>query len=222
MIKFQITLILSLLITFIACDPETLFRSSPVIDVIQINPNRVNPYDTVFASVVASNPEEGSLSYGWSVSPNNGFFLDPTDGVSVRWIAPTSGGDYVFKVVVSNAFKTTERTGSVKVIEAGDPLVRISSPQHNEYFVQMQEIDITAEAFHNNGIYKVQLFIRDVLISEQSGLSSNTYQYSFIPDSSYLGITEIKVNAIANFTFTKGADSVEVNIEGIIPKIQDS
>jgi hypothetical protein len=221
MIRLQVILIL-LLIAFMACDPETLFRSSPVIDIVQINPNRVNPFDTVYASVLASNPEEGGLSYNWSVSPNNGIFLDPTDGTSVRWVAPTAGGDYVFKVVVSNAYKTAERTGSVKVIEAGDPLVRITSPQHNEYFVQMQEIDITTEAFHNNGIQKVQLFILDELISEQSGVSSNSYEFSFIPDTSYLGLTEIKVSAIANFTLTRGADSVDVNIEGIIPKIQDN
>lgn len=221
MIRVQVILIV-LLIICLACDPETLFRSSPVIDLVQVNPNRVNPFDTVYASVIATNPEEGGLSYAWSVSPNNGNFLDPTDGVSVRWIAPTSGGDYVFKVVVSNAYKTAERTGSVKVIEAGDPLVRISSPQHHEYFVQMQEIDIMVDAIHSNGIQKIQLFLRDEFIREQSGLSSNSYQFSFIADTSYLGLTEIKITAIANFTLTSGADSVEVNIEGIIPKIQDN
>jgi len=221
MIRLQVIFLL-FWITFMACDPETLFRNSPVINIIQISPNRVNPFDTVYASVVASNPEEGSLSYDWSVSPNQGPFLDPTDGISVRWIAPTTGGDYVFKVVVSNSWKTTERTGSVKVIEAGDPLVRILSPQQNEYFVQWQEIDIMVEAFHNNGIQKVQLFVRDVFISEQSGISSNSYQFSFIPDTSYLGITEIKIKANANFSLTEGADSLNVNIEGVIPKIQDT
>jgi hypothetical protein len=204
-----------------ACDPETLFRSSPVIDLVQVNPDRVNPFDTVYATVLATNPEEGGLSYAWSVSPSNGIFLDPTDGISVRWVAPTVGGDYEFKVVVSNAYKTAERTGSVKVIEAGNPLVRILSPQQNEYFVQGHEFDIVVDAIHSNGIQKVRLYIGDEFISEQSGVSSNNYQFSFTPDTSYLGITEIKIDAIANFTLNIGTDSVDVNIEGVLPKIQD-
>ena len=213
--------LIGLYLSLLACDPEAIFRNAPVIDLIDISPNRVNPYDTVYATVNATNPEEGSLTFQWSVSPERGPFLDPVDSRSVRWIAPTSGGDYVFKVVVSNSYKSTDRTGTVRVIEGGDPLVRIVFPQEDDYFIQMQEIEIIADAVHNNGIHKVQLFVGDMFISEQSGLSSNSYQFTFTPDSSYLGLTEIKVSAIANFTLTQGADSIEVMIEGIVPAINN-
>jgi len=136
----------------------------------------------------------------------------------VRWVAPTAGGDYVFKITVSNSYKSADRSGTVRVIEGGDPLVRILSPQDDEYFTQLQEIGITAEAVHNNGIFKVQFFVDDVLINEQSGIPSNPYQFTFIPDTSHLGKTEIKMSAIANYTFTEGADSVQIYIEGIVPQ----
>lgn len=217
--RVNLGLFTALFLSLLACDPEAIFRNAPVIDLIDISPNRVNPYDTVYATVNATNPEEGSLAFQWSVSPERGTFLDPADSRSIRWIAPTSGGDYVFKVVVSNSYKSTDRSGTVRVIEGGDPLVRILSPQDDDYFIQTQEIEIVADAVHNNGIQKVQLYVGDVFIGEQSGLTSNTYLFTFIPDSSYLGLTEIKVHAIANYTHTEGADSIEVMIEGIVPAI---
>jgi len=143
--------LIGLYLSLLACDPEAIFRNAPVIDLIDISPNRVNPYDTVYATVNATNPEEGSLTFQWSVSPERGPFLDPVDSRSVRWIAPTSGGDYVFKVVVSNSYKSTDRTGTVRVIEGGDPLVRIVFPQEDDYFIQMQEIEIIADAVHKKG-----------------------------------------------------------------------
>jgi hypothetical protein len=135
----------------------------------------------------------------------------------VRWIAPTIGGDYTFKVNVSNSYKSAERTGTVKVIEAGSPLVRILSPEDGDYFIQLNEITIQSEAFHNNGINKVLLYIDDSLITEKSGTSTNQYNFQFTPDTTYLGKTEIKITAIANYSLTEGADSISVYIEGILP-----
>ncbi len=202
---------------FVFCDAEKLFRDAPVVEEINVFPDRVFPFDTVYAQVKATNPEEGALSYQWSVSPNRGIFLDPVDGSSVRWSAPTDGGDYTFKVIIKNAYKSVEKTGSVKVIEPTAPLVRITSPQDGDYFVQLSEIAIKAEAFHNNDINKVQLYVNDVFLNEKSGSTSDKYEFSFTPDSSFLGSTEIKIQAIANFVLTVGADSVMVNIEGILP-----
>lgn len=202
---------------FVSCDAEKLFRDAPVIEEIIIQPNRVNPFDTVYAQVRATNPEEGSLSYQWSVSPSRGLFLDPLDGSAVRWLAPTVGGDYTFKVVIKNSYKSAEQTGTVKVIEPTAPLVRITYPQDEDYFIQLSEIAIKADALHNNGINKVQLYVNDNFLNEQSGSPTNKYEFSFTPDSTYLGLTEIKIQAIANFSLTVGADSVTVNIEGILP-----
>jgi hypothetical protein len=84
--------------------------------------------------------------------------------------------------------------------------------------VQGQEILIEVNARHNNGINRVKLYIDNVFIREHSGQSSNSYLFTFNPDSSYLGETEIKVEGIANFTAATGIDSILVNIEGILPK----
>jgi hypothetical protein len=219
-VKAQRTVVIFLLFFLLAsCNPEKIFRNAPVIEQLSVQPEQVNPFDTVYASVTATNTEEGILSYKWSVSPEQGFFLDGTGGASTRWIAPTVGGDYTFKILVSNDYKSTERTAPVRVVEAGNPLVRILAPANDDYFVQRSSIDIQAEAFHNNGINRIQLFVKDLFISEQSGSSANSYQFSFAPDSSYLGKVEIKIAAIANFVFTVGADSVVVNIEGIVPRM---
>lgn len=215
--KYRILLTAIMSLCLISCDPEELFRSAPIIREISVTPDQVNPFDTVYAQVQATNPEEGVLSYQWTVSPNRGLFIDAIDGTTIRWIAPTTGGDYTFKVEVSNSFKSAERTESVKVVEAGVPLVKIIAPQDNDYFIQGLEMEIEADAFHNNGINKVQLYARDLLISEKSGTSANRYSFVFTPDTSYLGETEIKIEAIANFTLAVGVDSVMVNIEAILP-----
>jgi hypothetical protein len=215
--KVTIIFLLILAAFFLFCDAEKLFRKSPVIEEMTIQPEQVNPFDTVYAEVKATNPEEGILSYEWSVSPDQGVFLDAIDDPAVHWVAPTAGGDYTFKVKVSNSYKSTERDESVKVIEAGLPIVRILSPEEGDYFIQLNEIDIRAEAFHNNGINKVSLYIDDQLISERSGTASDQYNFQFTPDTTYLGKTEIKISALANFSLTQGADSISFFIEGILP-----
>lgn len=211
-------LLVGLFFSILSCDPESLFRNSPNIQLINVTPNQVNPFDTVYAEVQAINPEEGTLSFQWSVSPEAGFFIDPTDRPASRWIAPTTGGDYSFKITVSNSFKSADRTSIVRVVEPTIPIVKITSPQSNEYFVHGQEIPIEVNARHNNGINTVKLYINSVFIREQSGNPANSYLFTLVPDTSYLGETEIKIEGIANFIAAMGADSIIVNIEGILPK----
>ena len=203
----------------VSCDPETLFRNAPNVEVISVSPSQVNPFDTVYAEVNAINPEEGTLSYQWSVSPEAGLFIDQTDRRTTRWIAPTSGGVYTFKIVVSNDYKSAERTASVTVIEPTIPIVKILAPENGGYFVQGQEISINVEARHSNGINKLRLYINEIFTQELGGQSSVNYSFSFVPDTAYLGETELEVEALANFTGTIGTDSISVNIEGILPKI---
>jgi hypothetical protein len=178
----------------------------------------VNPFDTVYAEVQALNPEEGALSYQWTVSPNAGTFIDPTDQPSTRWIAPTTGGNYTFKITVSNAYKSADLTRMVQVVEPTIPIVRIIAPELGDFFVQGQEINIEVDARHNNGINKVILYVNEIFFRELGGQSGNTYLFSFIPDTSYLGETELKAEGIANFTAVAGIDSLKVYIEGILPK----
>lgn len=216
--KDKVCFIIIIFLIFLCCDAEKIFRNAPVILEIRVEPDRVNPFDTVYTMAQAKNPEEGALSYRWSVSPNQGVFLDPVDGSATRWIAPTIGGDYTFKVEVSNSYKSTDRSESVKVIEPTKPVVQILIPKHGDYFVQKNEMEIKAEAFHNNGINKIRLYVNELLEAEKSGTSATQYTLYFTPDSTLLGQTEIKIEAIANFVLTTGADSIIVNIEGIISR----
>ncbi|MBN2364722.1 MAG: hypothetical protein EH225_01050 [Calditrichaeota bacterium] len=206
-------------IHFLNCDPEKLFRDAPVITEMKVYPDRVNPFDTVYAEVEATNPEEGLLSYQWSVSPSAGSFADPVDGSEIRWIAPTTGGDYSIKIIVYNDYKSTEQKKIVTVIESAAPLVRILSPQDGEYLVQWSPTEISLRAIHNNGINRLFFYINDVFQAQQSGGSSGEYVFNFTPDSSLLGKTEIKIEAIANFVTATGADSIMVNIEAVLPSV---
>jgi len=215
---FYCLLIAYLMIIVLSCDPETLFRNAPNIDVVSVTPSQVNPFDTVRAEVQAINPEEGTLSYQWSVSPEAGFFIDPADRSTTRWIAPNTGGDYTFKITVSNSYKSADRTSIVRVVEPTIPIVKILSPQAGDYFVQGAEISIEIDARHNNGINTVRLYVDNSFIREQSGQSSNNYLFTFTPDTSFLGETELKIEATANFTAAMGSDSILINIEGILPK----
>jgi hypothetical protein len=209
-----------LLFLLIACNPDEIFRKSPIIHEIKIEPSdTVFPLDTVYVEVNASNPEKGILSYHWSVDPASAGsnFLDPLSNRSIRWIAPSVGQDYFFRVVVSNAYKSTEARESVKVVERVAPIVEILEPPANDYFVQYSPVNIKAYAFHNNGINRIQLFINDSIFSERSGSSTYLNEFVFIPDSSIWGEVEIKIQARANNVPTLGKDSILVNIEPILP-----
>ena len=216
--KLYFFFILLFIFLLIACNPDEIFRKSPVIHEINIEPSdTVFSLDTVYIEVVASNPEEGILSYQWSVSPSNANnFLDPLSNRSVRWIAPSVGQEYTFRVVVSNAYKSTQATESVRVVERVAPIVEILEPEAGDYFVQYGPINIEVRAIHNNGINRIQLFVDDSLFSERSGSSSDLNQFVFIPDSSFLGEVELKIHATANSVLTLGKDFILVNIEPIL------
>ncbi|GAB4377786.1 MAG: hypothetical protein Kow0042_26000 [Calditrichia bacterium] len=220
MIKRLTFLLLGILIGFFSCDEARdilQFRKAPVIEEIILQPGIVNPFDTVYAEVKASNPEEGVLSYEWTVSPNSGSFIDPTDRASTRWIAPLQGDVYTFTVKVSNSYKTSEESKKITVLDLVNPVVDIKSPSEDSYITQFRSFKIRAEAVHKNGIKEVRLYINDAFIKYLNALSNNLYETTFTADSTYVGKTEIKVEAEANIVRTLGADSVMVNIEGILP-----
>ncbi len=215
-------LIILLFITF-SCDEAKKIlnpHQPPVIDEVIILPTSriVNPADTVYLEVQATNPEEGALTYQWSVSPaERGTFLESTDKATTRWKAPVQGDTYVFTILVSNTFKSTSQDRSVVVVDLKKPIVNISSPKAGEYFVQLSEIQIVASAIHANGIDKVELFVNDQQQAEQAGHPSDEYQFTFTPDTTLVGQTEIKIEATAKQVQKIGRDSIRVFIEGILP-----
>ncbi len=204
-------------IFFFHCDPEKLlnFRKAPVINGFEAVPGEVFPFDTVYAGVSATNPEDGALKYEWSVSPEGGTFLEYQSD-KIRWVAPVNGGFYSLKVKVSNEYKDTERSGSVTVLDRVIPVVRISAPVDGDYSLQYAPLKISAEAFHSNGIEYVSLYVNGHLEASRNGNTSNTYSFTFTPDSSFLGPTGISIEAVAKYVSITGKDSVTVNIEGVV------
>lgn len=216
-------ILLVFLFTVFSCDEAKKIlnpHQPPVIDnIIIIPPSRkVNPSDTVYFEVQATNPEEGALTYQWSVSPEGkGTFIEGTDKPITRWKAPVQGDTYVFTILVSNAYKSTSQDRSVVVVDLKKPIVNISSPKAGEYFVQLSEIQIVASAIHGNGIEKVELFVNDRKQAEQAGHLADEYQFTFTPDTTLVGQTEIKIEATAKQVQKIGRDSIRVFIEGILP-----
>jgi hypothetical protein len=216
-IKFII--LISIIVAF-SCDPK-LFESeeepaAPEVSEILTNmPNsRILAGDSATFWVNASNPGEGSLSFDWNKSA--GDFLSPPDQDTVKWRAPFSGGDEVLEVRVSNNDKTTSKNKSIEVVSLDIPVVNILHPKEGSYLVQFENINLEAEAYHDNGISHVEFFVNDSSLGIIDGNSSNNYVVSWRNDAP-AGQAEIKVTAVARSAATIGMDRVNVNIEGVIP-----
>lgn len=189
----------------------------PEIEAIGASHSNANPGDTVMVWVRATNPEEGLMTYSWQGT--GGKYIEPADKDTVFWIAPLAGGNYELKVTVSNEKKNKSATKIVNVISAQKPLVNILSPAAGAFFVQGQEIEVHAEAYHDNGLQQVELFVNDRLAAQQDYRSDNNYQFSFNSDTIRVGQVWIKVQAqVFDQPQNVNADSITVFIEGILPK----
>ncbi len=216
--KLSIFISILCLTTILSCDAEKLFKKAPVIDDVILSKTQANPFDTIRAEVKATNPEDGALSYQWSVSPNSGPIIDPVDSRVIRWIAPTTGGQYTFHVEVSNDYKSADKQKSLRVNDITVPIVRILSPAAGDYWIQTVPVKIECEAYHSNGIKKVEFYINGHMKAEKSGSASDNYAFNFTPDTATVGGTWVRIEAVAaNALQTRGADSVRVQVEGIIP-----
>ncbi len=191
----------------------------PIIDLVRAEPENVNPGDTVVAVVVATNPEKGLLTYSWK-SPDGGRFIEPSNKDTVEWIAPFSGGTYSLEVTVKNDKKSRSKSDDVFVNNLENPLVNISSPKGNSYFVQNDKIDVAVTAYHDNKLAFVRLLVNGTQIGQDKSYdASNDYLFSFNTDSLMVGDLKIKIIAVAfNQPENSGADSVTVVVGGILPK----
>ena len=96
-----------------------------------------------------------------------------------------------------------------------NPSVSLTSPEEGSYFTQYQQIHISVSARHDNGIRVLRLFLNDTLRFSLDGHSSVDYQFTNI-ELNTAGSTKIKIEAEARNTSTLGADSISVNVEGIV------
>lgn len=198
---------------------EVTVRSyeKPIIEDLDLSSNVVYPGDTVVATVTATNPEKGVLTYAWE-APDGGQFIPPTDEVTVQWVAPFIGKSYRIRAVVSNDEKST-LTKSVTVQSLTKPFVQILSPEDNEYFIQGGEIEISVNAYHDNHLSQVWLLVDNVFVDSLAWDASNNYIFKYVPDFSIVGETELKILAeVFNQPGNTASDYVTVSIEGILPK----
>lgn len=176
-----------------------------------------NAGDTVTIIVLASNPEEGPLSYAWSAS--GGELLLPRDREQVKWVAPAVGGLYNIAVKVSNTKgKSAADTIEIQVISPEAPLVEILSPRQGDFLVQFSEITISARAFHVNGLQTVSLLVNDTLkITRPYQPGNDIYNFNYLLNLPG-GPNMFRVEAVARLSGTVGSDEVRVIIEVILPK----
>lgn len=202
---------------------DLIFDRHPQLGEMQISATRVEPYDTVWASIDAENPIDGLLSYKWTAKKigsgifANGNFDGPTDTDSVRWIAPIEGGFYELKVKVSNTAKESTASKQIEVIVSEKPFVQILAPAAQEYFVQGQPFEVRVRADHANGLSWVKAWFGENLVNQISQNATGIYAFTFMADSSQVGQTKIKIEAKAKSVDLTGSDSLYVQIGGIIP-----
>jgi hypothetical protein len=216
-IQLSVTLYL-LIILFIACDPD-LFKPKdespePEVGEIQSNLSAVFVGDTVKFWVIASDPDGGTLNYIWNA--NAGEFITSSEEDSVLWRAPFQGGDYTVQVNVANKYKSVTKKKTVRVVSLDKPVVKILSPLDQQYLVLYETTKIEAEAINENEILYVEFFVNDSSIEILNGKETNIYSMDWIIKNN-VGVTEIKVSATAKVTDSTNADSIIVNIEGVIP-----
>ena len=204
-----------------SCDPK-LFETEedpPAPEVSQIYSSLSNSNilagDSAEFWVEASNPGEGGLIYNWDIS--SGEFLSTPDEDSIKWRAPFTGGNVTIEVSVSNTDKGTSRSRLIEVVSLDIPVVNILYPREDSYLVQYETINIEMEAFHDNGISHVEIFVNDSSLGIIDGNATNRYTAPWLNEAP-AGRAEIKVTAVSRRAGTIGSDNVSVNIEGVIPR----
>lgn len=223
--RFRFFSIILMFFTLLSCSglDDLIFNRHPQLGDIQLSSPQVEPFDTVYASIEATNPIDGTLEYKWSVKrlysviPSIGTIDGPSDLDSVRWIAPIEGGYFEFKVIVSNTAKETPKTKEIEVLVFEKPIVKILKPAAGDYFVAGQSFAIEARADHANGLSWVKAFVKGNLIEQKSQNATGIYLFAVTADSSMVGQPYIKIEAKSKTVDETGADSIQVEIGGIIP-----
>jgi hypothetical protein len=200
-----------------ACKLEDLIKDVKPPEVSNINSKLdnfiINPGDTTLFWVEATDPQDETLNYLWTITV--GEIIGSAQRDTLCWKAPLSGGKFPVSIKVSNSKKSVTKSENITVLSFIRPYVKILKPTSNDYLVQYQPTTITAQAFHENGLTQVQLWINDSLIAGQSGAAVQEYQFNW-NGSGPAGLTEIKVTAVSKITALIGADSISIPLEGIV------
>jgi len=170
--------------------------------------------DTARFWVSASDPDGKALTYKWEKT--GGEFVTTFDAPEVIWRAPLKGGDYSISIRVANEDKQVNKSKLVRVISSEKPVIRIIKPLNNEYLVQYGSYNVQVEAFHDNGISIVKLYVNDLFVGNLDEKTASIFYYQWYVDAD-AGVAQLKVLAEARSVGTLNEDSTTVKIEGVIP-----
>ncbi len=168
--------------------------------------------DTVIVSVQASDPDKDELTFSWNAS--GGHFVG-SQGEQVRWIAPKIEGVYDVEVTVrdKNGGEAVEKV-SISVMSESRPSVRITQPKDGEYITALGSVEVQVDASPVAFIDRVEFYVDGKLLSIDK----------FPPFSEPWAVSGLsgpkKVKAVAwrvGAGSVKGADSVTVILQGVIP-----
>jgi hypothetical protein len=169
--------------------------------------------DTVSFWISASDPDGGTLHYLWEKT--GGEFISTPDGETVLW-RTVKGGDYTLYVTISNKNKSVLRSKIIRVKSFDKPVVRILSPRAGAYLIQYKTYTILTEAYHDNGISRVTIYINDTFAGICTPKQPSLFQLNW-KASEESGQIEIRAEAEAQSTAAVDEDSLYVSIEGVIP-----
>ncbi len=200
------------LLTFISCNViDKLANTPPIIEAIIAEKTICSVGDTVWVKVEATDAEEDPLTGSWIA--DGGFFIN-AQGLKVEWVAPKTAGYYTLQVTVrDDKGGQNEDRISLTVLPQEKPTVRIVRPEDGAFLTALGNltIEVAAEPVDFVGV--------DFYIDGTKRLSDSSPP--FIMDWPLAGICGMmRIKAIAfrlDATHIWAADSIRVNIEGVIP-----
>lgn len=107
-------------------DPQIFPNHAPVIQSISADPATIETGTETILTCVAEDVDGDSLIITWTST--SGSFPDNNEGSSVRWLAPSSEGDYSITATVSDFSTSNSGEVSVSVLEPNDPPAKPNSP----------------------------------------------------------------------------------------------
>ena len=208
-----------------ACDLESLdpnkkkeeeeeINKPPVILSLTASQYIVDPMESIVITVDATDEQSEALSYSWQATL--GSILPPTDSPQVSWKAPSNGGNVTISCTVSDGETSVSRSLNITVRAYEAPNVNILYPPNNACYVAGDTVHIKVYANHSNGIEAVRLMLNQDLLTSTSSCQNSVFSFVHTLGESY-GILTLTAQAVAKITGTTGNDSIQLEIQGIIP-----
>jgi|GEM_PF-2935065 len=193
---------------------DKLLNQPPVIIRVMAVPKELSVNDTTLLSVEAMDPEGDYLFYKWECGLGGELIRSISD--SALWVAPSRAGRYPITVTVidENGSKASDQI-VVNVRDETKPIVSIVQPVENQTIIGLGTYPIFVTVSYLWSIHSVDFFINNKLSYTDY---SSPYQWLNWNVTGLSGRTTILVKAYdAKNLSNWGADSVHVNIEGVIP-----